>query len=99
MICGSVKIDDSRSNNTNHEIYDILLQTKSNVDVIELDSKNIRTGNFKVVHDRLKKLNKRINTTTDNEEIMNMLKLIKTKFDFNSNQLSELDIQIYNIYQ
>jgi ribosomal protein L30/L7E len=39
---------------------------------------------------RLKKLNKNTSTTKDNEEIANMLKLIKTPIDFNSIQLAEL---------
>ena len=49
MICGSVKIDDSNSNNNtsvkqyssmiNDEMNDLLKQSKFNVDVIGLDSK------------------------------------------------------------
>ena len=38
----------------------------------------------------LKKVKQNINTKSDDDEIMNMLKLIKTKVDLNSIQLSEL---------
>ena len=64
MICGSVGIDDSSSNNNtsikqyvsmiNDEMNSPLKQSKLNVDVIELDSKNTITDNLKTVHDRLK---------------------------------------------
>ena len=67
-----------------------LQQSNLYVDVIELDTKSIIKDALKRVHDRLKKLNNNINTTTYNEEIISMLKLIKTKVDFNSLQLSEL---------
>ena len=62
---------------------------KKKVDVIGLDSKNTITDNVKVVHDRLEKLNKNISTTTDNEEIINMFILIKTKIYMTSTLLSE----------
>ena len=99
MICGSVKIDASSSNNTSTrqyisfikvEIDNLLKQSKLYVNVITLDAKSTITDNLKIVHDRLKKLNKNINTRTDNEEIINMLKRIKTQVDFNYIQLSEL---------
>ena len=71
------KIDDSSSNNNtsikqytsmiHDEINNLLKQTKFNVDVIELDSKNIIKDNLKIVHDRLNMLNKNISTTKDNE--------------------------------
>ena len=51
MICGSVKIDDSSSSNNtsikqnismiNDEMNNLLKQSKSDVDVIELDSKTL----------------------------------------------------------
>jgi len=63
----------------NDEMNNLLQLTKLNVDVIELDSTNTITDNSKILHDRLKKLNKNINTTTYNEEIVDRLKLIKTK--------------------
>ena len=65
MICGSVRIDDSRSNtNTrikqyismiNDEMNNMLQRTKLNGDVIELDSKNTITDDLKVIYDRLKR--------------------------------------------
>ena len=64
MICGSVKINDSSSNNDtsikhytsmiNHEMINLLEQSKSNVDVIKLESTNTITDNVKIVHARLK---------------------------------------------
>ena len=74
----------------NHEMNNLLKQSKLYVDVIELDAQSIITYNSKTVHDRLKKLIKNINTTSYNEEMINMFKLIKTKVDSNSTQLSEL---------
>ena len=38
----------------NDEMNNLLKQTKLNVHVIELDSKNTITDNSKIVHDRLK---------------------------------------------
>ena len=68
----------------------LLKQSKLYVDVIEIESISTITDNLKIVHDRLKKLIKNINTTSYNEEMINMFKLIKTKVDSNSTQLSEL---------
>ena len=66
----------------------ILKHTKTNIDVIELDSNNTITDNLKVIHEKLKMLNKNnITTKSDDGEIMNMLKL--TKVDLNSSQLTE----------
>jgi len=39
---------------TNDEMNNLLKQSKSNIDVIELDSKDTITDNLKIVHDRLK---------------------------------------------
>ena len=50
----------------------LLKQSKLYV-VIEIDSTSTITDNLKIVHDRLKKLNKNINTNSENEEIINML--------------------------
>ena len=68
MICGSVKIDDSSSSNNasvkqyismiNEDMNNLSKQTKLNVDVIGLDSKQTITDNLKVVHDRLNKFKK-----------------------------------------
>ena len=71
----------------NDEMNNLLKQSKLYVDVIELDSKDTITDNFKVVHDRLK-LNKNISSTTDNEEVINMVK--QTKLDLNYVHLIEL---------
>ena len=71
----------------NGEMKNLLKQSKLYVDVIELDTQSTITDNLKIVHDRLKKL---INTTSNNLEIMHMLKLIKTKVNSNSQQFSEL---------
>jgi len=71
-------------------LNNLLKKTKLHFDVIELNSKNTTTDNLKLVHDRLRNSNKNMNTTTDNEEIINMLKLIQTKIDLHSIQLSEL---------
>ena len=57
----------------NDEMNNLLKQSKLYVDVIELDTKSIMTDNLKIVHDRLKKLNKNSNTTSENEEIKDML--------------------------
>jgi len=80
MICGSVKIDDRSSNNDtsikqyismiNYEMNNLLKQSKLYDDVIELDSKNNITEKLNVVQDRLKKLNKNVSATTDNDEII-----------------------------
>ena len=48
------------------------------------------TDNLKVIHERLKMFNVNTWTKSDDDEIMNMLKLIKTKVDLNSSQLTEL---------
>ena len=103
IICGSVIIDDNNnsSNNSNtsikqyisminDEMNNLLKQSKLYVDVIELDTQSTITDNLKIVHDRLKKLNKNFNTKSDDNEIMNMLKQIKTKVELNSTQLYEL---------
>ena len=57
MICGSVKIDDSNSNDNismkkyismmNNEMNNPLKQAKLNVDVIEIDSKDTTTEELK----------------------------------------------------
>ena len=73
----------------NDEMNNWLKQSKLYVDVIELDTQSTMTDNLERVHDRLKKLNKNINTTTYNEETISMLKLIKTKVDFDYLQLFE----------
>ena len=74
----------------NDEMNNILKQSKLQVDVIELYTKHTITYNLKIVHDILQKLTRNINTTSDNEEIINMLELIKAKLDLNSIQFSEL---------
>ena len=61
----------------NDEIYNLLKQSKLNVDAIELNSKDTITDNLKIIHDRLKKLDENMSTRTDNDGIVNMLKLIK----------------------
>jgi len=101
MICGSIIIYDNNSSNKdtsikqyismiNDEMNNLLNQSKLYVDAIQLDTQSTITDNVRIVHDRLKKLNKNINTTSDNGEILNMSKLIKTKVDLNSIQWSEL---------
>ena len=74
----------------NDEMNTLLKQSKLYVDVIEVDAKSTITDNLNIVHDRPKMLNKHIKTTTNNEEMINMLKLIKTRIDLNSKQLTEL---------
>ena len=64
MICGSVKIHDSSSiTNTcikqcvsmiKDDMSNLMKQTKLNVELIELDSKNIITDNLKIVYDTQK---------------------------------------------
>ena len=44
---------------------------------------------FQKMDERLQMLNKNTLTKSDDDEIMNMLKLIKTKVDLNSLQLTE----------
>ena len=92
---GSVINDDNNSSNNNdntsikqymsmlnYEMNIILKQTKTNIDVIEFDSNSTITDNLKVIHEKLKRLNKNnITTKSGDDEIMNMLKLIKTQVD------------------
>jgi hypothetical protein len=56
-----------------------LKQTKLNVDVIEIDSKDTTTEELKKCPWQTIKLNTNINATTNNEDIMNTLKLLKQK--------------------
>ena len=101
IICGSVIIDDnsnSSNNNTiikqsismiNDEMNNLLKQSKLYVAVIELLSKHYNKQ-FKDSSWQIKEIKQNINTTSDNVEIMNMFKLIKTSVDLDSIQLSEL---------
>ena len=74
----------------NDEMNNLLKQTKTNIDVIEVDTQSTITDNLKVLYGRLKMLNKNILTKSGNEEIMNMLNLSHTKTDVNSIHLTEL---------
>ena len=74
----------------NEKMTNRLKQSKLHAGVRELDSKNTITDNLNIVRDRLKKFNKNMSARTYNDEIMNMLKLIWTRTDLNSIQLSEL---------
>ena len=58
------------------DMNNLLKQSELYVGVIEIDTQKAITDNLKIVHDRLKELNKNINATSENGEIINMLKLI-----------------------
>ena len=72
MICGSIVNDNTKNsnNNTSSKQYISMINDETNnllkqwkyVDVIELDTQSTVTDNLKIVHDRLKKSNKNINT-------------------------------------
>ena len=100
MICGSVKIDDSsRNNNTsikqytsmiNEEMNDLLKAIKVKCWCDRTRFKKHYNRKFKNSSWQTKEVKQNMNRRTDNDEIINMLKLIQTNIDLNSTQLSEL---------
>ena len=100
MMCGSVIIDDSSSNNMsikqyismiNEDINSLLKQSQIHIDATELDSGNTITDNLIIVHEKVKKLNKSIKPNDEyNENVISLLKIIYHKVDDNSQRLNDL---------